>query len=134
MCCGIAAVALKWRAPFFPVLRCSPFAPQHVLQLLKVMLNSKESLSKQIVCISFLIIQGQWFYALMSCLEKPLVPEACSLLRDLARNCANLRATLVSTDCCIFKIVLFESMHSNNLLEGICSRDILNYCISGKYP
>lgn len=45
--------------------------------------------------IYVLLLQGQWFFALMACLEKPLVPEACSLLRELARNCANLRATLV---------------------------------------
>ncbi|XP_013792825.1 gem-associated protein 2-like [Limulus polyphemus] len=38
--------------------------------------------------------QGRWFYALLSCLEKPLTPEACSSLRSLARACANLRASL----------------------------------------
>ncbi|CAH1783791.1 unnamed protein product [Owenia fusiformis] len=38
--------------------------------------------------------QGQWFYALLCCLEKPLIPEACSLIRELARNSANLRASL----------------------------------------
>lgn len=40
--------------------------------------------------------QGRWFYALLACLEKPLIPEACSLLRNLARTCASLRATLTN--------------------------------------
>ncbi|XP_060086185.1 gem-associated protein 2-like [Ylistrum balloti] len=42
--------------------------------------------------------QGCWFYALLACLQKPLIPEACSLLRSLARGAANLRATLDSAD------------------------------------
>ncbi|XP_064606926.1 gem-associated protein 2-like isoform X2 [Liolophura sinensis] len=40
--------------------------------------------------------QGRWFYALLASLEKPLRPEACALLRSLARHCATLRATLDS--------------------------------------
>lgn len=42
--------------------------------------------------------QGYWFYALLVCLDKPLSPEACSLIRDLARACSRLRATLTSAD------------------------------------
>jgi survival of motor neuron protein-interacting protein 1 len=42
--------------------------------------------------------QGRWFYALLTCLEKPLEPEACSLLRDLARACSSVRATLESAE------------------------------------
>ncbi|XP_033761939.1 LOW QUALITY PROTEIN: gem-associated protein 2-like [Pecten maximus] len=42
--------------------------------------------------------QGCWFYALLAWLQKPLIPEACSLLRSLARGAANLRATLDSAD------------------------------------
>lgn len=38
--------------------------------------------------------QGQWFYALLVSLEKPLDPESCSLIRSLTRNCANYRAAL----------------------------------------
>ncbi|KAK2148589.1 hypothetical protein LSH36_491g05046 [Paralvinella palmiformis] len=49
--------------------------------------------------------QGQWFYALLMCLEKPLDPEVCALLRNLARNCASLRATLVSIILCLFVII-----------------------------
>ncbi|KAK6175338.1 hypothetical protein SNE40_013825 [Patella caerulea] len=38
--------------------------------------------------------QGRWLYALMTALQKPLIPEACSLLRTLARLCSQIRATL----------------------------------------
>lgn len=41
---------------------------------------------------------GRWLYALLACLEKPLIPEAHSLIRQLARRCAQLRSTLVSQD------------------------------------
>ena len=36
--------------------------------------------------------QGNWIYALMVCLEKPLYPSVISTLRDLSRQCAQLRA------------------------------------------
>lgn len=42
-------------------------------------------------------LKGKWFYALLVCLEKPLLPETTSLLRTLARLCATLRASLVCT-------------------------------------
>ncbi|XP_063255023.1 gem-associated protein 2 isoform X2 [Prinia subflava] len=35
---------------------------------------------------------GRWLYALLACLEKPLLPEAHSLIRQLARRCAEVRA------------------------------------------
>ncbi|POI21657.1 hypothetical protein CIB84_014596, partial [Bambusicola thoracicus] len=35
--------------------------------------------------------QGRWFYALLACLEKPLLPEAHSLIRQLARRCSEVR-------------------------------------------
>jgi len=38
--------------------------------------------------------QGKWLYALLACLEKPLLPNAASSLRNLARRCADLRASL----------------------------------------
>lgn len=41
---------------------------------------------------------GRWFYALLACLEKPLLPEAHSLIRQLARRCAQLRSTLDSQE------------------------------------
>ncbi|XP_035396023.1 gem-associated protein 2 isoform X2 [Cygnus olor] len=34
---------------------------------------------------------GRWFYALLACLEKPLLPEAHSLIRQLARRCSEVR-------------------------------------------
>uniref|UniRef100_A0A8C6P114 Gem-associated protein 2 n=1 Tax=Nothobranchius furzeri TaxID=105023 RepID=A0A8C6P114_NOTFU len=37
---------------------------------------------------------GCWLYALLACLEKPLLPEAHSSIRQLARRCAQLRSTL----------------------------------------
>lgn len=42
--------------------------------------------------------QGYWFYALLLCLDKPLLPDACSLIRGLARACANLRASLENSE------------------------------------
>ncbi|KAK5916330.1 hypothetical protein CgunFtcFv8_011323 [Champsocephalus gunnari] len=37
---------------------------------------------------------GRWLYALLACLEKPLLPEAHSCIRQLARRCAQLRSAL----------------------------------------
>ncbi|XP_066468561.1 gem-associated protein 2 [Tiliqua scincoides] len=34
---------------------------------------------------------GRWLYALLACLEKPLLPEAHSLIRQLARHCSEAR-------------------------------------------
>ncbi|KAG7237211.1 hypothetical protein INR49_032544 [Caranx melampygus] len=42
--------------------------------------------------------QGRWLYALLACLEKPLLPEAHSSIRQLARRCAQLRSTLESQE------------------------------------
>ncbi|XP_018550668.1 gem-associated protein 2 [Lates calcarifer] len=41
---------------------------------------------------------GRWFYALLACLEKPLLPEAHSSIRQLARRCSQLRSTLESQE------------------------------------
>uniref|UniRef100_A0A3Q1CHM3 Gem-associated protein 2 n=2 Tax=Amphiprion ocellaris TaxID=80972 RepID=A0A3Q1CHM3_AMPOC len=41
---------------------------------------------------------GRWLYALLACLEKPLLPEAHSSIRQLARRCAQLRSTLDSQE------------------------------------
>ncbi|TKS86323.1 Gem-associated protein 2 [Collichthys lucidus] len=41
---------------------------------------------------------GCWLYSLLACLEKPLLPEAHSSIRQLARRCAQLRSTLESQD------------------------------------
>uniref|UniRef100_H0VIY7 Gem-associated protein 2 n=1 Tax=Cavia porcellus TaxID=10141 RepID=H0VIY7_CAVPO len=37
---------------------------------------------------------GRWFYALLACLEKPLLPEAHSLIRQLARRCSEVRLSV----------------------------------------
>ncbi|KAL4656312.1 gem-associated protein 2 [Arapaima gigas] len=41
---------------------------------------------------------GRWLYALLACLEKPLLPEAHSLIRQLARRCSDIRASLESKE------------------------------------
>ncbi|KAM4541614.1 gem-associated protein 2 [Odontesthes bonariensis] len=41
---------------------------------------------------------GRWLYALLVCLEKPLLPEAHSSIRQLARRCAQLRSMLDSQE------------------------------------
>ncbi|XP_060938844.1 gem-associated protein 2 [Limanda limanda] len=41
---------------------------------------------------------GRWLFGLLSCLEKPLLPEAHSCIRQLARRCSQLRSTLESQD------------------------------------
>ncbi|KAB0395702.1 hypothetical protein E2I00_011204 [Balaenoptera physalus] len=47
--------------------------------------------------------QGRWLYALLACLEKPLLPEAHSLIRQLARRCSEVRLLVVSSNL-IFQI------------------------------
>jgi len=42
--------------------------------------------------------RGQWLYALLIKLEKPLIPEVCSLLRNLARICTTARANVKSPE------------------------------------
>ncbi|KAM7156434.1 gem-associated protein 2 isoform 4-T5 [Molossus nigricans] len=42
--------------------------------------------------------QGRWLYALLACLEKPLLPEAHSLIRQLARRCSEVRLLVNSKD------------------------------------
>lgn len=46
----------------------------------------------------FVTQMGRWLYALLACLEKPLLPEAHSSIRQLARRCAQLRSTLETQD------------------------------------
>ncbi|XP_066541893.1 gem-associated protein 2 [Hoplias malabaricus] len=41
---------------------------------------------------------GRWLYALLACLEKPLLPEAHSLIRQLARRASTVRAQLESKE------------------------------------
>lgn len=45
----------------------------------------------------FCLELGSWLYSLMVCLEKPLDPDTCSVLRDVARSCATTRAELESS-------------------------------------
>lgn len=57
---------------------------------------------------------GQWLYALLACLEKPLLPEAHSLIRQLARRCSTVRANLENRDD--------ERLSALNLMICIVSR------------
>ncbi|XP_038612384.1 gem-associated protein 2 isoform X2 [Tachyglossus aculeatus] len=41
---------------------------------------------------------GRWFYALLACLEKPLLPESHSLIRQLARRCSEVRLLVESKE------------------------------------
>ncbi|XP_047501510.1 gem-associated protein 2-like [Penaeus chinensis] len=48
--------------------------------------------------LGFSEAQGRWFYSILACLEKPLIPESCSQIRHIARICASIRAKLDSPD------------------------------------
>ncbi|MCL4125686.1 UNVERIFIED_CONTAM: hypothetical protein GTU68_027426 [Idotea baltica] len=43
-------------------------------------------------------LQGRWLFSLLACLEKPLTPEMCSILRNVLQNCALVRASLDSAE------------------------------------
>nr|CAD7205024.1 unnamed protein product [Timema douglasi] len=47
---------------------------------------------------TFTYHQGRWLYALLTCVELPLIPETCSTVRTLARECSRIRATLCLTN------------------------------------
>lgn len=47
--------------------------------------------------------QGRWLYALLACLEKPLLPEAHSLIRQLARRCSEVRVLEVRSNIALHK-------------------------------
>ncbi|KAJ4450143.1 hypothetical protein ANN_01550 [Periplaneta americana] len=67
----------------------------------------------------FSVQQGRWLYSLLACLELPLLPETCSLLRTLARECSRLRTSLVSKDydnCSLTKTSDHPSMAPLTLL------------------
>lgn len=59
--------------------------------------------------------QGHWIYSLLICLEKPLFPSITSSLRDLVRECVNLRSKIDLPDL--------------NKINGLN----LIICIIGKY-
>ncbi|XP_071499075.1 gem-associated protein 2-like [Diadema antillarum] len=48
--------------------------------------------------VGFSIAQGCWLFALLSCLEKPLLADSTATIRTLSRHCATLRAVLESTN------------------------------------
>lgn len=56
--------------------------------------------------------QGRWLYALLACLEKPLIPEAHSLIRQLARRCSAVRANLVNTPLLFWDVLAQDESRS----------------------
>ncbi|GFS54511.1 gem-associated protein 2 [Nephila pilipes] len=62
-----------------------------IIKLLSYHINWLEGLG-------FSHTQGEWLYALLVALEKPLEPDTCSLLRNLSRICSQLRCNINSSD------------------------------------
>ncbi|XP_051941793.1 gem-associated protein 2 isoform X1 [Hippocampus zosterae] len=73
--------------PFLSIV--SRFSQATVLTLLDILISWFEERD-------FVPQLGRWLYALLACLEKPLLPEAHSSIRQLARRCAQLRSNLAS--------------------------------------
>lgn len=60
------------------------------------------------------LCQGRWLFALLACLEKPLLPGAHSSIRQLARRCAQLRSTLVPfalLSCALLTSAVLSNQH-----------------------
>lgn len=85
--------ALNYRKVGFPPLLSivSRFNQSTVLMLLDLLISWFEERE-------FAPQLGRWLYALLACLEKPLLPEAHSSIRQLARRCAQLRSTMNSQE------------------------------------
>lgn len=75
--------------PFLSIV--SRLTQSTVLTVLEILINWFEERD-------FVPQLGRWLYALLAYLEKPLIPEAHSSIRQLARRCAQLRSTLDSQD------------------------------------
>ncbi|XP_019737247.1 gem-associated protein 2 [Hippocampus comes] len=75
--------------PFLSIV--SRFSQATVLTVLDILISWFEERD-------FVPQLGRWLYALLACLEKPLLPEAHSSIRQLARRCAQLRSNLASQD------------------------------------
>lgn len=52
--------------------------------------------------------QGRWLYALLACLEKPLLPEAHSLIRQLARRCSEVRVLEVRFNVTLLNLANYQ--------------------------
>ncbi|XP_014851226.1 PREDICTED: gem-associated protein 2 isoform X2 [Poecilia mexicana] len=85
--------ALDYSKVGFPPLLSivSRFNQSMVLMLLDILISWFEERE-------FVPQLGRWLYALLACLEKPLLPEAHSSIRQLARRCAHLRSTMNSQE------------------------------------
>ncbi|CAG5866163.1 unnamed protein product [Menidia menidia] len=85
--------ALDYRKLGFPpflsiISRLNQATVQTVLDVLINWLEERE----------FVPQLGRWLFSLLACLEKPLLPEAHSSIRQLARRCSQLRARLDSQE------------------------------------
>ncbi|XP_032098390.1 gem-associated protein 2 isoform X3 [Sapajus apella] len=61
--------------------------------------------------------QGRWLYALLACLEKPLLPEAHSLIRQLARRCSEVRLLVIGS--------LLPRLEWSGAITAHCSPNLL---------
>nr|XP_054751608.1 gem-associated protein 2-like [Lytechinus pictus] len=64
--------------------------------------------------LGFSIAQGCWLFALLACLEKPLLADSTATIRTLSRHCATLRAVMDSNT--------EENLVALNLLISIIAR------------
>ncbi|KAF8789609.1 gem-associated protein 2-like [Argiope bruennichi] len=78
--------------PYPPLLSIILYLNQG--QIVKLLSYHIEWLEK----IGFSHLQGEWLYALLVALEKPLDPDTCALLRSLSRHCSKLRNELPTPD------------------------------------
>nr|XP_061798858.1 gem-associated protein 2-like [Nerophis lumbriciformis] len=92
-CHTVAEAGLDYSKVGFPPLLTivSRLSQSTVLTVLDILISWFEE-------VGFIPQLGRWLYALLACLEKPLLPEAHSSIRQLARRCAQLRRNLVSQD------------------------------------
>ncbi|XP_032098392.1 gem-associated protein 2 isoform X5 [Sapajus apella] len=60
---------------------------------------------------------GRWLYALLACLEKPLLPEAHSLIRQLARRCSEVRLLVIGS--------LLPRLEWSGAITAHCSPNLL---------
>lgn len=80
------------KAGFPPLLSIiSRLSQSTVLMVLEILIGwfEEEDFTPQL---------GRWLFALLASLEKPLLPEAHSCIRQLARRCAQLRCSLESQE------------------------------------
>jgi len=81
---------LELREGILPLMSVVMYLTQPMVE--KVLLHHLNFINAR----GYHVQQGPWIYALLALLQKPLTPDTCSTLRDLARLCAQLRSQLDS--------------------------------------